>query len=234
MYDGVTGAHRTEGIRESAAPSCAASVPFARMTTRPRLTVIGTGYLGATHAVCMAELGFEVLGLDVVPEKVEALPPGEVPFFEPGLPELLRKNLDVGRLRFTTSFEEVGGVRRRALRLRRARRRSKGEYAADMTYVDAAFATRWSRTLKAGSLLVGKSTVPAGTARAAGRAGRRRAAATSVELAWNPEFLREGFAVEDTLHPGPAGVRRAFGDRAEQAAAGGVRAGARDRRRRSW
>ena len=74
------------------------------MTERPRLTVIGTGYLGATHAVCMAELGFEVLGLDVDAAKVEALQSGKVPFFEPGLPELLRKNLDTGRLRFTTSF----------------------------------------------------------------------------------------------------------------------------------
>jgi UDPglucose 6-dehydrogenase len=168
------------------------------VTERPRLTVIGTGYLGATHAVCMAELGFEVLGLDVLPEKVAALQDGVVPFFEPGLPELLGKNLESGRLRFTTSFEEVGefgdvhfvcvGTPQK-----------RGEYAADMTYVDAAFASLVPHA-RSGSLLVGKSTVPAGTAErlaemiAAARGGE-------LELAWNPEFLREGFAVEDTLTP---------------------------------
>src|SRR3954470_5980611 len=74
----------------------------------PRLTVIGTGYLGATHAVCMAELGFEVIGMDVDEAKIEKLRNGEVPFFEPGLEPLLRKNIENGRLRFTTSYEEAG------------------------------------------------------------------------------------------------------------------------------
>lgn len=168
------------------------------MSERPRLTVIGTGYLGATHAVCMAELGFEVLGLDVLPEKVEALQSGTVPFFEPGLPELLTKNLESGRLRFTTSYEEVGefgdvhfvcvGTPQK-----------KGEYAADMTYVDAAFSALVPHA-KAGSLLVGKSTVPAGTAERLDEM-ITTARGDELELAWNPEFLREGFAVEDTLTP---------------------------------
>jgi UDPglucose 6-dehydrogenase len=177
---------------------------------RPRLTVIGTGYLGATHAVCMAELGFEVLGLDVLPEKVEALQSGTVPFYEPGLPELLQKNLDSGRLRFTTSYEEVGefgdvhfvcvGTPQK-----------KGEYAADMAYVDAAF-TALIPHAKAGSLLVGKSTVPAGTAeRLAAQIDAARGG--ELELAWNPEFLREGFAVEDTLTPD----RLVFGVRSARA-----------------
>ncbi len=177
---------------------------------RPRLTVIGTGYLGATHAVCMAELGFEVLGLDVLPEKVEALQSGRVPFYEPGLPELLQKNLDTGRLRFTTSYEEVGefgdvhfvcvGTPQK-----------KGEYAADMTYVDAAF-TSLIPHARAGSLLVGKSTVPAGTAeRLAAQIDGARGG--ELELAWNPEFLREGFAVEDTLTPD----RLVFGVRSQRA-----------------
>ena len=182
------------------------------MTERPRLTVIGTGYLGATHAVCMAELGFEVLGLDVLPEKVALLQGGTVPFFEPGLPELLRKNLDTGRLRFTTSFEQVGqfgdvhfvcvGTPQK-----------KGEYAADMTYVDAAFGALLPHA-KAGSLLVGKSTVPAGTAE---RLADVMCAARGdeLELAWNPEFLREGFAVADTLTPD----RMVFGVRSERAEA---------------
>ena len=168
------------------------------MTTRPRLTVIGTGYLGATHAVCMAELGFEVLGLDVLPEKVEALSAGRVPFFEPGLPELLTKNLETGRLRFTTSFEEAGAFGDVHF-LCVGTPQKKGEYAADMTYVDAAFSSLIPHA-KAGSLLVGKSTVPAGTAeRLAEQIAAERG--EELELAWNPEFLREGFAVEDTLTP---------------------------------
>ena len=167
------------------------------MSQRPRLTVIGTGYLGATHAIAMAELGFEVLGLDVLPEKVAALQRGEVPFFEPGLPELLVKNLESGRLRFTTSFEEVGAFGDVHF-VCVGTPQKQGEMAADMTYVNAAFTTLLPH-VKPGSLLVGKSTVPAGTA---DRLARLIAAERpDVELAWNPEFLREGFAVEDTLTP---------------------------------
>jgi UDPglucose 6-dehydrogenase len=179
------------------------------MSGLPRLTVIGTGYLGATHAVCMAELGFEVLGLDVLPEKVDALNAGTVPFFEPGLPELLKKNLDTGRLRFTTSYEEVGAFGDVHF-VCVGTPQKKGEYAADMTYVDAAFHAL-APVAKRGSLLVGKSTVPAGTAErlvdVVEGAGR------DLELAWNPEFLREGFAVEDTLTPD----RLVFGVRSDSA-----------------
>ncbi len=180
------------------------------MPTPPRLTVIGTGYLGATHAVCMAELGFDVLGLDVLPEKVDQLQSGTVPFFEPGLPELLRKNLDSGRLRFTTSMEEVGefgdvhfvcvGTPQK-----------QGEYAADLTYVDAAFRALVPYA-RPGSLLVGKSTVPAGTAERLD-AEITAARGDELELAWNPEFLREGFAIEDTLTPD----RLVFGVRSSRA-----------------
>src|SRR3954464_2344305 len=108
------------------------------MSERPRLTVIGTGYLGATHAVCMAELGFEVLGLDVDQRKVDRLNAGEVPFFEPGLPDLLRKNLETGRLRFTASYEEVGHFGDVHF-LCVGTPQKQGEMAADMSYVDAAF-----------------------------------------------------------------------------------------------
>ncbi len=179
------------------------------MSERPRLTVIGTGYLGATHAVCMAELGFEVLGLDVLPEKVEALASGTVPFYEPGLPELLQKNLDTGRLRFTTSFEEAGAFGDVHF-VCVGTPQKKGEYAADMAYVDAAF-TALLPHVKPGSLLVGKSTVPAGTAERL--AEQIAASRPDVELAWNPEFLREGFAVEDTLTPD----RLVFGVRSDRA-----------------
>ncbi len=180
------------------------------MSDRPRLTVIGTGYLGATHAVCMAELGFEVLGLDVLPDKVEALQSGTVPFYEPGLPELLAKNLDSGRLRFTTSYEEAGAFGDVHF-VCVGTPQKKGEYAADMAHVDAAF-TALIPHARAGSLLVGKSTVPAGTAE---RLAEQIAAARGgeLELAWNPEFLREGFAVEDTLTPD----RLVFGVRSERA-----------------
>ena len=179
--------------------------------TSHRITVLGTGYLGATHAVCMAELGYEVLGLDVDKAKIDKLAAGEVPFFEPGLDELLRKNLATGRLEFTTSFEQVGefgdvhfvcvGTPQK-----------KGEYAADLRYVDAVMRDL-APCLRDGALVVGKSTVPAGTA--ARLAEELAINAPGAELAWNPEFLREGFAVEDTLRPDRlvVGIRS---ERAEQ------------------
>src|SRR6476661_485271 len=169
------------------------------MSDRPRLTVIGTGYLGATHAVFMAELGFEVLGIDVDQAKVDRLNSGEVPFFEPGLPELLRKSLDSGRLRFTSSYEEIGAFGDVHF-LCVGTPQKKGEMAADMTYVDAAFSALIPH-LREGALIAGKSTVPAGTAERLAAQLARDAAVPGVELAWNPEFLREGFAVEDTLTP---------------------------------
>ncbi|HEY2984243.1 MAG TPA: UDP-glucose/GDP-mannose dehydrogenase family protein [Jatrophihabitantaceae bacterium] len=169
------------------------------MTERPKLSVIGTGYLGATHAVCMVELGFDVIGLDVDEEKIERLAKGEVPFFEPGLPELLTKHSSSGKLRFTTSYEEaaefadvhfvcVGTPQK------------KGEYSADLRHVESAF-TSLSPHLTRKVLVVGKSTVPAGTAAHMEKLMRSLTPSKDVELAWNPEFLREGFAVEDTLRP---------------------------------
>jgi len=183
------------------------------MSERPRLTVIGTGYLGATHAVCMAELGFEVLGLDVEPAKVDKLNSGEVPFYEPGLPELLAKNLDTGRLRFTTSYDEVGAFGDVHF-LCVGTPQKRGEMAADMVYVDAAFSSLLP-VLRPGALIAGKSTVPAGTAERLALQLAAQATARGVELAWNPEFLREGFAVEDTLTPD----RLVFGVRSEAAEA---------------
>jgi UDPglucose 6-dehydrogenase len=169
------------------------------MTTRPRLSVLGTGYLGATHAVCMAELGFEVIGLDVDETKVAKLAAGEVPFFEPGLPELLRKALDSGRLRFTTSYEEVAAFADVHF-VCVGTPQQKDSYAADLTYVEAAFGTL-APLLTRPALVVGKSTVPAGTAQRMATLVAELAPGDGVEVAWNPEFLREGFAVEDTLHP---------------------------------
>ena len=165
----------------------------------PRLSVLGTGYLGATHAVCMAELGYEVIGLDVDEAKVAKLTAGEVPFFEPGLPELLRKALDSGRLRFTTSYEEVAEFADVHF-VCVGTPQSKDGYAADLTYVESAFGTL-APLLTRPALVVGKSTVPAGTAQRMADLVAKLAPGDGVEVAWNPEFLREGFAVEDTLHP---------------------------------
>ncbi|HEU0103190.1 MAG TPA: UDP-glucose/GDP-mannose dehydrogenase family protein [Mycobacteriales bacterium] len=194
------------------------------MTTaeRPRLTVIGTGYLGATHAVCMASLGYEVLGLDVDEIKVKSLSEGTVPFFEPGLPELLTEQLASGRLRFTTSWEEAGAFGDVHF-VCVGTPQKQGEFAADLTYVDAAF-TALLAHVRPEALIVGKSTVPAGTAeRLAAQldAGLVDGSVPEgVELAWNPEFLREGFAVKDTLFPDRLvfGTRSAEGERRLRAA----------------
>ncbi|WUH89675.1 UDP-glucose/GDP-mannose dehydrogenase family protein [Streptomyces sp. NBC_00433] len=166
----------------------------------PRLSVIGTGYLGATHAICMAVLGFEVLGVDVDQAKVDRLNSGEVPFFEPGLPELLSKAMDSGRLRFTTSFAEAGAFGDVHF-LCVGTPQQKGSHAADLTYVDRA-AGDLAQHLHRRALVVGKSTVPVGTAARLTELVQRIApAGQDVELAWNPEFLREGYAVDDTLRP---------------------------------
>jgi len=166
----------------------------------PRLTVIGTGYLGATHAICMAALGYEVLGVDVLQDKVDRLNAGEVPFFEPGLPEYLTKALESGRLRFTTDYAEAaefGDVHFICV----GTPQKPGSQAADMKYVDSAVSAL-APHLKHKALIVGKSTVPVGTAaRLTELAQELAPAGAEIELAWNPEFLREGFAVEDTLHP---------------------------------
>ncbi|WP_338931464.1 UDP-glucose/GDP-mannose dehydrogenase family protein [Streptomyces netropsis] len=171
----------------------------------PKITVIGTGYLGATHAAAMAELGFEVLGLDVVPEKIEMLGRGKVPMYEPGLEELLRRHVagiegSTGRLRFTMSWEEAGEFGDVHFVCVNTPQKH-GEYACDMSYVESAF-DALAPHLHRPALVVGKSTVPVGSAaRLAARLTELAPAGTDVELAWNPEFLREGFAVQDTLHP---------------------------------
>jgi UDPglucose 6-dehydrogenase len=165
-----------------------------------RLTVIGTGYLGATHAACMADLGFEVLGLDVDKNKIDRLSAGDLPFFEPGLEPVLRRNLESGRLRFTTSFDEAadfGDVHFVCV----GTPQKADDYAADLTYLENAISELAPRLTRA-CLVVGKSTVPVGTAsRLAERLAELAPVGEGAELAWNPEFLREGFAVHDTMHP---------------------------------
>ncbi|MDV6011094.1 UDP-glucose/GDP-mannose dehydrogenase family protein [Haloechinothrix sp. LS1_15] len=165
-----------------------------------RISVIGTGYLGTTHAVCMAELGFEVVGMDVDTEKITKLSQGYVPFYEPDLEPLLRKHVESGRLRLTSSYAEVadfGDVHFICV----GTPQRKGEFAADVSYVEDVV-EGLAPHLRRQCLLVGKSTVPVGTAdHLAQRVAELAPAGAAAELAWNPEFLREGFAVEDTLKP---------------------------------
>jgi UDPglucose 6-dehydrogenase len=165
-----------------------------------RLSVIGTGYLGATHAACMAELGFEVIGYDVDEKKIEALRAGRVPFFEPELPELLTKQVESGRLTFTTDIATVAEFADVHF-ICVGTPQKKGSFAADMQYVHAAVESL-APLLDRECLIVGKSTVPSGTAaQLAERIAALAPGGDLVELAWNPEFLREGFAVKDTLRP---------------------------------
>jgi UDPglucose 6-dehydrogenase len=164
------------------------------------LTVVGTGYLGATHATAMACLGHDVLGVDVDAAKVAELSAGRVPFFEPGLEELLAEQVAAGRLRFTTSFAEAaafGDIHFVCV----GTPQKPGSMAADLRYVEAAF-TALAEHIDRPSLVVGKSTVPVGTAQRVAELVRDRApVGAGVSVAWNPEFLREGHAIEDTLHP---------------------------------
>lgn len=165
-----------------------------------RIAVFGTGYLGATHAACMAELGHEVLGVDIDEAKLAKLAMGELPFFEPGLPEVVRSNIDAGRLRFTTSYEQAADFADIHF-IAVGTPQKHGELAADLRYVDGVVESL-APLLTRPAVIFGKSTVPAGTAaRLGARLRKLSPAGEQAELAWNPEFLREGFAVKDTLHP---------------------------------
>lgn len=165
-----------------------------------RISVIGTGYLGATHAACMAELGFDVLGVDVDQEKVDQLSAGRVPFYEPGLEEVLNRNLASGRLRFTSDYTAAAKFADVHFICVGTPQRSDSN-AADLTYVMAAVESL-APCLTGSAVVIGKSTVPVGTAAGiAERIAELAPAGAEVGLGWSPEFLREGFGVQDTLHP---------------------------------
>jgi len=168
--------------------------------TRPRLTFIGTGYLGATYSICFAELGYEVLGVDVDARKIEMLSRGEVPIHEPGLDDILRRNLDAGRLRFTTDYTEAAAFGDVHFICVGTPQRADG-LGADLSYVEAAV-TSLVPHLTRRTLIVGKSTVPVGTAAWVEQLANKYAPpGVEVEVAWSPEFLQEGYAVEDVLRP---------------------------------
>src|SRR5262245_59435806 len=167
---------------------------------RPRLTFLGTGYLGATYAICFAELGYEVIGFDVDEPKIAKLAAGDVPFHEPGLDELLRRNLAAGRLRFSTDYREVaqfGDVHFICV----GTPQRHDAMGADLSQVETAV-TSLVPHLTRKALLVGKSTVPVGTADWVEQlVGKFAPSDLGIEVAWSPEFLQEGFAVEDVLRP---------------------------------
>ncbi|MGN7799308.1 UDP-glucose dehydrogenase family protein [Leifsonia sp. 22587] len=178
-----------------------------------RISVIGCGYLGAVHAAAMAHLGHDVVGIDVDEAKIAALSAGRAPFFEPGLPEVLEEGTRSGRLRFTT---DLAAAREADIHFVAVGTPQVADGdAADMRFVDAAFASLLEHA-KDGDLIVGKSTVPVGTAaRLAESVAAKQPGAT---LAWNPEFLREGFAVKDTVSPDRLVYGVPEGERGERAA----------------
>ncbi|GAA1789446.1 UDP-glucose/GDP-mannose dehydrogenase family protein [Pseudarthrobacter sulfonivorans] len=161
-----------------------------------RISVIGCGYLGAVHAACMAKLGHEVVGIDIDESKVLALSSAEAPFYEPGLEDLLREVQSTGRLTFTTDMSAASNSQVHFVCVGTPQK--KGENGADLTFVDASM-TALLPYLSAGDVVVGKSTVPVGTAARVSEWVEQRQ--PSAHLVWNPEFLREGHAVSDTLHP---------------------------------
>ena len=164
-----------------------------------RISVIGCGYLGAVHAACLASLGHQVLGLDVDEAKVASLNSGVPPFYEPGFAELLDEQLAGGRLEFTTDPGRIAQAQIHFIAV--GTPQLAGRYAADLSYVRAAVQTLIENvdTSKGPAVIAGKSTVPVGTARhiqdLCDESGN------DLIVVWNPEFLREGFAVTDTVHP---------------------------------
>lgn len=158
--------------------------------------MIGCGYLGAVHAAAMVELGHDVVGVDIDAAKVALLAAGRAPFFEPGLPAVLRRGIESGRLSFSTDYAVAASAEVHFISVGTPQR--KGENGADLSFVEAAL-DALTPHLRPGSLVAGKSTVPVGTAQFL--ADRMHHTQPEAILAWNPEFLREGFAVQDTISP---------------------------------
>lgn len=168
-----------------------------------KISVIGCGYLGAVHAVCMARLGHEVVAIDIDEDRIAQLAAGEPPFHEPGFPELLREAHESGRITFTTDFSQAASSRVHFLCV--GTPQLADGYAADVSQVDGATASlipHLAPNPDGPTIVVGKSTVPVGTAQRLQEWMDAEAAPEArATLVWNPEFLREGFGVEDTLSP---------------------------------
>jgi UDPglucose 6-dehydrogenase len=162
------------------------------------VTMIGAGYVGLVSGACFAEFGAQVTCVDSDAARVARLQRGEIPIYEPGLPELVARNLAAGRLRFTTDYAEVGDSDLAFIAVGTPARRGDGH--ADLSYVHQA-ARDIAPRLKSGAVVVAKSTVPVGTARAVARIIRAANPAADFHVASNPEFLREGAAVSDFMRP---------------------------------
>lgn len=174
------------------------------------MSVIGCGYLGAVHAAAMASIGHDVIGIDIDEQKVATLAAGTAPFFEPQLTELLTQGLTSGRLRFSSRMADATGSEVHFLAV--GTPQVPGGHAADLRYVDAALEGLLPH-LRPGDVIAGKSTVPVGTAARLAA----RLAGTGATLVWNPEFLREGWAVHDTLTPDRLVVGAEAGDAGDRA-----------------
>jgi UDPglucose 6-dehydrogenase len=165
-----------------------------------RIAVIGTGYLGATHAACLASLGHEVVGVDVDESKLAKLRSGEMPFYEPGLDQLTQKMLSAGRLHFTSSYAAAADFAD-VFFIAVGTPPKRGEFAADTSAIDRVIESL-APLISRPAVIFGKSTVPVGTAERLRRVAQQLSPiGGDVELAWNPEFLREGHAIKDTLEP---------------------------------
>lgn len=178
-----------------------------------KISVIGTGYLGAVHSVAMAHLGFDVVGVDVDRRKIQSLRDGVAPFYEPGFNSLLAQANSSGRLTWTRDYAELGDADLHFICV--GTPQQSGAHAADLSHLWSAI-KELRPNLKPQSVIAGKSTVPVGTAQGIQRSisdGWPGGESDVPIVVWNPEFLREGFAVEDTLHPDriviglPAGTR---------------------------
>lgn len=143
----------------------------------------------------MSSLGHEVIGIDVDAEKVSGLNAGLSPFYEPGLDELLAEQISSGRLKFSTDMADAAGAKVHFVAV--GTPQAHGSLSADLSYLESVIDSLLPR-LESGDLVVGKSTVPVGTAR---RLSRHVRANSKAHLAWNPEFLREGHAIKDTVSP---------------------------------
>ena len=164
-----------------------------------RLTMIGTGYVGLVSGTCFSEFGHHVTCVDINPERIETLNAGKVPIFEPGLDDLVRRNVEARRLKFTTDIKEgVDGTDAVFIAVGTPSRRGDGH--ADLSYVYEA-ARQIASSVTGPCVIVNKSTVPVGTARAVEKIVAEVNPPHPVEIASNPEFLREGSAINDFTHP---------------------------------
>src|SRR6056297_1758765 len=164
-----------------------------------KITMIGTGYVGLVSGVCFSDFGHEVICVDKDPRKIEMLNAGEVPIYEPGLDALMARNVEAGRLRFTTDLASaVDGADAIFIAVGTPTRRGDGH--ADLTYVMAA-AGEVARALTGYAVIVTKSTVPVGTNRKVKQAVLKAVPDAAFDVASNPEFLREGAAIDDFMKP---------------------------------